>query len=94
VVSELLTPEKSIEYCAYILSLYALQWEDQNPVWSIRERPEILASLYQIGFEKSHPKATPKANTFGKRVKQVYESEWSSQHFSPEHTGQTEESVM
>ena len=83
-ITELLTPEKNIEYCAYILSLYALQWETGHPEWSIRNRPDILATLYQIGFERSHPKAQPRANTFGNRVQQVYDAEWMRQHFSKE----------
>ena len=81
VVKELLTPEKNIEYCAYILALYASQWEDVHQEWSIRARPDILATLYQIGFEKSVPKPQPQANTFGRRVQHVYETEWMIQHF-------------
>jgi hypothetical protein len=83
-ITELLNPEKSIEYCAYILSLYILQWETGHPDWSIRNRPDILATLYQIGFERSHPTPQPRSNTFGKRVQQVYNSEWMQQHFSKE----------
>ncbi len=80
-VADLLIPEKSIEYCAYILSLYAIQWETICPEWSIRDRPEILATLYQIGFERSHPKSHPRANTFGKRVQQIHETEWIQLNF-------------
>jgi hypothetical protein len=44
-----------------------------NRDWSIRERPDILATLYQIGFARSKPHGAPQSNAFGNRVRQVYE---------------------
>ena len=37
------------------------------------EKPEILASLYQIGFNKSIPKPNPVSNEYGKMVKEAYD---------------------
>ena len=72
VVEALFDDRRNLEMCALILALYAAQWEAANPAWSIRERPEILATLYQLGFEKSWPKADPRPNAFGERVGEVY----------------------
>jgi hypothetical protein len=66
---------------ALILALYAIQWESANPAWSLRERPEILATLYQLGVEKSRPKPDPRPHRFGERVRAVYESPWMREHF-------------
>ena len=56
---------------------------NRRPYWSIRQRPEILATLYQLGFEKSEPKPNPRPNRFGERVLEVYESPWMREHFGP-----------
>ncbi len=71
----------NIEVCALILALYATQWEGANPTWSIRDRPEILATLYPLGFQKSKPKADPQASRFGPRVREVYDGRWMREHF-------------
>ena len=81
IVEALFDDRLNIEMCALILSLYAIQWEAADPTWSIRRRPEILATLYQLGFEKSEPKANPRPNRFGERVLEVYESPWMREHF-------------
>jgi hypothetical protein len=65
VVDRLLDEATAIEMCALIIELYARQWERADPGWSIRRRPDILATLYQLGFEKSHPKADPRSDAFG-----------------------------
>lgn len=83
IVEELFDDRLNIEMCALVLSLYAIQWETADLAWSIRQRPEILATLYQLGFEKSWPKANPRPNPFGERVRQVYESPWMREHFGP-----------
>jgi hypothetical protein len=83
IVEDLFDDRLNIEMCALILSLYAIQWESADPAWSIRQRPEILATLYQLGFEKSWPKANPRPNTFGEHVRKVYESPWMREHFRP-----------
>ena len=61
---------------ALILELHARQWEQADPAWSIRSRPEILATLYQLGFARSVPKADPGSNAFGRRVARVMEAPW------------------
>jgi hypothetical protein len=83
IVENLFDDRLNIEMCALILSLYAIQWEAADPGWNIRQRPEILATLRQLGCEKSWPKANPRPNTPGERVGQVYESHWMREYFGP-----------
>ena len=66
----------SIQIAALILDLYATQWEESQEGWSIRGRPEILATLYQLGFERSFPKPDPRSSPFGDRVAEVATSQW------------------
>jgi hypothetical protein len=47
-----------------------------NRDWSLRGRPDILATLYQIGFAQSKRHGAPRSNAFGDRVRQVYEQRW------------------
>jgi hypothetical protein len=42
---------------------------------------EILATLYQIGFERSHPKPDPRPNRFGERVAEVYRGGFVQREF-------------
>lgn len=79
IVAALHSPAKNLETCAFLLALYQRQWEDANPAWSIRHRPDILATLYQIGFARSQPHGAPRSNTFGTRVLDVYEQPWLRQ---------------
>jgi len=81
VVAELLDDESAIELCALLLELYALQWEQANPAWSLRQKPEILATLYQLGFERSEPKENPTAIPFGEAVRQAMEQPWIQESF-------------
>jgi hypothetical protein len=83
-VAALNRPETNLETCAFLLALYQRQWENANPAWSIRQRPEILATLYQIGFARSKPHGAPRSNAFGTRVREVYEQPWLSE-FAPAH---------
>jgi hypothetical protein len=76
VMAALLDDRQNIEASALILALYQWQWESADPAWSIRTRPDILATLYQIGFERSRPHASPVSNRFGARVRQIYNSDW------------------
>ncbi|MBM3788026.1 MAG: hypothetical protein FJW30_27080 [Acidobacteria bacterium] len=76
VVAALHRPEKNLETCAFLLALYQRQWENANPAWSIRGRPEILATLYQIGFARSKPHGAPRSNAFGDRVREAYNQPW------------------
>jgi hypothetical protein len=79
VASALLDAESNLETCALILALYQSQWEATNRDWSLRGRPDILATLYQIGFARSKPHGAPQSNAFGRRVRQVYEEPWLSE---------------
>jgi hypothetical protein len=83
VASVLLEAESNLATCALILSLYQRQWEAADRAFSLRERPEILATLYQIGFARSKPHAAPRSNAFGGRVRQVYEERWLAELLEP-----------
>jgi hypothetical protein len=76
VARALLDARSNLETCALILALYQRQWESANPAWTLRGRPEILATLYQIGFARSTPHAAPQANDFGRRVREITEQPW------------------
>ena len=67
--------------CALILALYQDQWESADPGFSLRDRPEILATLYQIGFARSRPHAAPRSNEFGRRVRHVFDQPWVAELF-------------
>ena len=82
VVAVLLDDDKSITMAASILALTAIHWETQNPEWSIRGRTDILATLYQLGFEKSQPKANPQANNFGIRAQAASRQPWLVDRFA------------
>lgn len=75
-VQSLLDSEKNLRTAAFLLNLYARQWDAAAPGLSIRERPEILATLYQLGFAKSQPHGAPQANAFGRAVLREYEADW------------------
>jgi hypothetical protein len=64
---------------ALILALYQVQWEAADPSWSIRRRPDILATLCQIGFERSKSHAAPRSNRFGQRVLEATRLPWLQQ---------------
>lgn len=82
VVRALLDPRSNLELCALILSLYQRQWEAANPAWSLRRKPEILATLYQVGFARSKPHAAPRSNAFGDRVRAVAAEPWLEELFA------------
>jgi hypothetical protein len=81
VAGALLDTQSNLEMCALILALYQSQWEAANRDWSIRARPDIMATLYQIGFARSKPHGAPRSNAFGNRVRQVYEQPWLGELF-------------
>jgi hypothetical protein len=81
VVSALMRDDDNIAFAAMILALYRWQWRTANPDWDIASRPDILATLYQIGFEKSHPHAAPRSNAFGARVAEVSRQGWLRERF-------------
>ncbi len=76
VAGALLDARTNLDTCALILALYQSQWERVNPAWSLRGRPEILATLYQIGFARSRPHGAPRSNAFGDRVREVHDQPW------------------
>lgn len=84
VVRGLVRDETGVWMCAQILELYARQWEHADPAWAIRGRPQILATLYQLGFERSQPKADPRSNRFGEEVAMLVRSPWIEANFKPE----------
>ena len=81
VVHALLEPRANLEMCALILSLYQRQWDAANPAWSLRGKPEVLATLYQIGFARSKPHAAPRSSAFGARVRAVSTEPWIDELF-------------
>ncbi len=81
VANVLLDAQSNLEICALILALYRNQWEATNRDWSLRERPDVLATLYQIGFARSKPHGAPRSNAFGSRVGEVYEQPWLGELF-------------
>lgn len=72
----LLDSQSNLEMCALILALYWNQWGAASPAWSLRDRPDILATLYQLGFERSKPHAAPRSSPFGDRVRHIYNEPW------------------
>lgn len=76
VVEALKSPDGNLAAAAFLLDLVASQWEAANPDWSIRRRPDIMATLFQLGFERSVPKADPIANDFGARVQRAFTEPW------------------
>lgn len=78
----LLTPERNIALATLILAAYDQQWlEAECP---IDDRPEILATLYNIGLRRSHPHSDPQANGFGRRVSEFMQSDACAEIFPEE----------
>ena len=67
-LDQLLDERTAIQMAAAILDLHARAWETANPRWSIRHRPDILATLYTLGFDRNRPKPDPQSNAFGRSV--------------------------
>lgn len=80
-VNDLTDPEKSLQYCAFILGLYAAQWDELLPGSPIRNDPAIIATLYQIGFQKSKPHEAPKASRFGAAAALAAKEDWLKKLF-------------
>lgn len=81
IVEALRRPETNLAYSAFLLDLVATQWEAANPTWSIRARPDIMATIFQLGFHKSIPKAAPQPNDFGERVQRAFDDPWMKSQF-------------
>jgi hypothetical protein len=67
---------------AFILAVYEAQWEAIAPDARIRHRPDVLATLFQIGFERSRPHPGPLPNAFGRDVLDAYYAPWLQNAFS------------
>ena len=73
ITAALLDPEKSLALAALMLTIFRDHWSySDHP---IDDRPEILATLYNLGYERSRPHGAPRANDFRRRVKAFMESE-------------------
>ena len=81
IVDQLRDPHGNLEHAAFILDVVASQWESADPAWSIRDRPDIMATLFQIGFDHSWPKANPVSNDFGDAVRREINDPWIAEHF-------------
>jgi hypothetical protein len=81
VARALLEPTSNLATCAMILALYQHQWETADPAWSVRDRPDILATLYQIGFARSRPHGAARSSAFGRRVADVHGQAWLEEIF-------------
>ena len=81
VVAALLDDRTNLKACALILALYQMQWQTDAHGSTIRDRPDILGTLFQIGFERSQPKTSPHSNAFGRQVQQVHDRSWLQEAF-------------
>jgi hypothetical protein len=81
VVAQLLTDDGSLAVAAFLLALYERQWRAVYPNLDLAQRPEITATLYQLGFARSRPHDAPRANQFGEAVGEVFRSPWIEEHF-------------
>ena len=52
-----------------LLDLVATQCESTNAAWSVRDRPDVMATLFQIGFHHSWPRANPVSNELADAVR-------------------------
>lgn len=69
----LLVPKSNLAAAAILLCNFSEQWREAG--FPIDDRPEILATLFNIGYQRSHPHGAPRANDFGHRVAEFMESE-------------------
>ncbi len=81
VVSALMRDGENVAFAGLILALYQEQWRSARAEWDISSRPDVLATLYQIGFHKSKPHAAPQSNSFGRRVAEVSREGWLQKRF-------------
>lgn len=78
---KLRVPLHNITLAATEIHLLRSQWRDAGR--PIDSRPEILATLYNLGFDLSKPKPDPRPNDFGRRVKAFMESADCARLFPP-----------
>lgn len=70
---DILDPRSNAAVAAAMLSILRAQWRAAG--FPIDDRPEILATLYNLGYEKSRPHGAPRANDFGRRVAEFMRSD-------------------
>ncbi len=80
VVRALLEPQKNLRLAAFVLDVLATDWDVKEPQVRIRSRPDLLATAFQLGFERAHPRAAPEPNAFGRQVQAAYD-DWMAEHF-------------
>jgi hypothetical protein len=81
VVAALMGDDSNVAFAGLILALYREQWKSARAEWDISSRPDVLATLYQIGFERSKPHGAPRSNAFGQRVADVSREPWLQRRF-------------
>lgn len=59
----------SIYVAAYLTYFWDI-WKNDFP--TLRDRPDIWASLYNLGHEKTHPHPKPESNKFGRHAEKYY----------------------
>ena len=70
--SEYTNPDAQIKFVAAMIAQLQTQWK--NAGYDISDKPEILGTLYNLGFDKSNPKANPRSGgsinfIFGKEMR-------------------------
>lgn len=83
VAQSLLNPASNLDTAALILALYQRQWETANRAWTLRQRPDVLATLYSLGFARSRPHAAPRTNSFGLLVTRIMAQPWLAAALQP-----------
>ena len=78
-INLLLNPRNNLIAAATILSVLDEDWQEAG--FPLLDQPEILATLYNLGFGKSHPKADPEPNDFGERVANFMATEYCQRLF-------------
>ena len=63
-------PETNIKYVAAYLKYFLDLWENVYP--DIYTRTDILATLYNLGHNKTHPHSNPEPNPFGEFAEENY----------------------
>jgi hypothetical protein len=69
----LLEPRANLSLACAMLGFLRRHWSEAGH--PIDDRPDILATLYNLGYERSKPDGAPQANDFGRRVADFMKSE-------------------
>jgi hypothetical protein len=82
VVHALLVPERNLHLAAFVLDMLATDWDVHASGVHIRSRPDLLATVYQFGFDRSRPHPDPQPSDFGREVQAAYDDHWIAEHFA------------